>query len=403
MDGAGKALDDSTCSEEEVASFIHPPSKDLLEMLKGGKRRSPVAAAGPKGRKDPLVVQKSISKRLTAFEGGDENSAIQANTDRREAMRKATKQRSFAEPAPQQAPRSARSAGRAPLVATAVSPRRREVGTPRSGQRPGSEVGGHSPPPSCSFQEPPLRQRPAVEASVVYQPQTPVVQGRVSSRTRSGSATMPVATPVARPQAQAPRSDSMSRGRMPRPQRMDSAHDPGALRAQIGGVVARVPSHDAAVCKEARYLPQYGAGDPSNVLDDDTMAPQTAAAASFVARSSGGHSFAQSQSRPGSRTRSSCNVFWKPPPEAAALCEQEKSPSFLLYARREGSIDGVFAEPELQSSQVAAVCNALLPPSPKVRPRGQTASPSARHHGGSIRGPPPRQHHSFVPPTRRLI
>jgi hypothetical protein len=98
------------------------------------------------------------------------------------------------------------------------------------------------------------------------------------------------------------------------------------------------------------------------------------------------------------------SVFWQPPPEAEVICESEKSPSFLLYAKAEDRKGAAGEREETNASEtteyggvrwgpsqntlgtssskavMSAVCstlsNQVLLPSSSVRPRRENSQAS---------------------------
>lgn len=469
--------DDEQHCEEGVLIF-EPPSKELSRNLHNASRPKTGSNKAKKGSRSKDTIY------------GDENRPMDANVDRKEAMKMASKP---ALAAVAESPRlsdlaSARfrrgnSVQQSPRQCGSFStgygsftePRSVDMRSPRNRD---AKVGFPSPPgtpgvprpPSFSLGDPigpssPRAGKTAVRAvarspprhgsgdwpptdpCVVYQPRSncpsytpsyvpsdrpsyepPVLQARQMSRCASadthvrgtpfGNRPVCKATPSA---SASPRGSSMTSlfaSATPQPgnatpcasprgssSMVSLFNDKELLRRKLvvppGNQLVRNPSHDAPVCDESiqslRRSKRDGTSTPEPGLITPRMSTYPLLLGDKIAHLDpvilGERTKRAAERKMATRSRSA-SVFWQPPPEAVAICEIVRSPSFLLHAKAEAPAATALAREatdELDGSGgrwgppqklvgsssskavVTAVCstlsNSFVPPSPSMRPR----------------------------------
>jgi hypothetical protein len=442
---SGTVPEDAQHASLEHSTFVETPSASLLKSVHACSRKEAMSAG-------------KTERRSSAYYG-DENRPGDANIDRKEAMKRTAKPRlqGVAEQSPKvnearfvrassmqqssqrlsgtqagacRSPRDGKftshhksprgEAPRGPL-----SPRQGRVALRAVAQPASQHSSGDWPPAdACVIYEPPRTDSyiPHVAAASKSSPRSVDMQPRQISRCPSEDSH----AKIRRGSFVSPRpSTSFNADLEMLRQRFMPVNSP---RPALGHEFVRNPSHDAAVCVEGNRPSQPiqsislsippPSPKPSN--DRSVFSPQTASRSGFVG-SSGIHDEGSRGALPrgssltvapkSSRSRPS-SVFWKPPPEAAALCRAMKSPSFLLNSTgevpaapgRESTTDtegesGFLAQavhgsssPKAVAQAVATVCRAIVvPPSPSCSHRAVQATPVSFSYM-------PPKHHSFVPP-----
>mmetsp|Transcript_136671 Transcript_136671/g.237685 ORF Transcript_136671/g.237685 Transcript_136671/m.237685 type:complete len:561 (+) Transcript_136671:156-1838(+) len=224
---------------------------------------------------------------------------------------------------------------------------------------------------------------PPRDSSVVFQPRGTLPNNWPATPQAQSRTAMGYASPVRQSSFQVTAPSNATS-----PSLSEFAKDAEMIRQTVVAELQKNPSFDSSVCHEIsnelerESLRVEGAFWQAEVgvlesLRDYVPPPVSSPAATLRAHPArGGH-------RPiGNRSRS-CNVFWRPPPEAVAVCENVKSPSFLLHIAggngRENTTESAVTEGEdelhaCQPKAIRSVCGSLL--SPAYTRNGNRALPA---------------------------